>query len=39
VRDQGPRAPPAAGELSAFLTSGESAFTTGQVVYFTGGWP
>lgn len=27
------------GELVAFLVSGRSPFTTGQVVYFTGGWP
>jgi 3-oxoacyl-[acyl-carrier protein] reductase len=31
--------PREAGELIAFLASGKSAFTTGQVVYFTGGWP
>jgi len=28
-----------AGELIAFLASGKSAFMTGQVLYFTGGWP
>jgi 3-oxoacyl-[acyl-carrier protein] reductase len=27
------------GALIAFLASGQSPFTTGQVVYFTGGWP
>lgn len=27
------------GELIAFLVSGKSAFTTGQVIDFTGGWP
>ncbi|MGO9755207.1 MAG: SDR family oxidoreductase [Roseiarcus sp.] len=27
------------GALIAFFASGASAFTTGQVVYFTGGWP
>jgi NAD(P)-dependent dehydrogenase (short-subunit alcohol dehydrogenase family) len=27
------------GELIAFLASGRSTFTTGQVVNFTGGWP
>lgn len=27
------------GELVAFLASGRSPFTTGQVIYFTGGWP
>ncbi len=27
------------GELIEFLVSGRSAFTTGQVVNFTGGWP
>jgi 3-oxoacyl-[acyl-carrier protein] reductase len=27
------------GELIAFLASGRSGFVTGQVVYFTGGWP
>lgn len=31
--------PKEVGELIAFLASGRSAFTTGQVVYFTGGWP
>jgi NAD(P)-dependent dehydrogenase (short-subunit alcohol dehydrogenase family) len=27
------------GELIAFLASGRSAFTTGQVIGFTGAWP
>jgi 3-oxoacyl-[acyl-carrier protein] reductase len=27
------------GELVAFLASGKSPFTTGQVINFTGGWP
>ena len=27
------------GALIAFLASGKSPFTTGQVIYFTGGWP
>ena len=27
------------GELIAFLVSGRSRFTTGQTIYFTGGWP
>lgn len=27
------------GELIAFLASGRSTFTTGQVINFTGGWP
>jgi NAD(P)-dependent dehydrogenase (short-subunit alcohol dehydrogenase family) len=27
------------GELIAFLASGKSGFVTGQVIYFTGGWP
>ncbi len=27
------------GALVAFLASGASSFTTGQVIYFTGGWP
>jgi 3-oxoacyl-[acyl-carrier protein] reductase len=27
------------GALIAFLASGKSHFTTGQVIYFTGGWP
>ena len=31
--------PEEAGELIAFLVSGRSAFTTGQVIYFAGGWP
>jgi NAD(P)-dependent dehydrogenase (short-subunit alcohol dehydrogenase family) len=31
--------PEEAGELIAFLASGRSRFVTGQVVYFTGGWP
>ena len=31
--------PEEVGELIAFLASGRSRFTTGQVVYFTGGWP
>lgn len=31
--------PAEVGELVAFLVSGRSRFTTGQVVYFTGGWP
>lgn len=31
--------PEEAGELAAFLVSGRSTFTTGQVVNFTGGWP
>jgi NAD(P)-dependent dehydrogenase (short-subunit alcohol dehydrogenase family) len=31
--------PEEAGELIAFLVSGRSTFTTGQVVNFTGGWP
>jgi hypothetical protein len=28
-----------AGASMAFLVSGRSAFTTGQVIYFAGGWP
>lgn len=31
--------PDEVGALIAFLASGKSPFTTGQVVYFTGGWP
>jgi NAD(P)-dependent dehydrogenase (short-subunit alcohol dehydrogenase family) len=31
--------PEEAGELIAFLVSGRSPFTTGQVINFTGGWP
>jgi NAD(P)-dependent dehydrogenase (short-subunit alcohol dehydrogenase family) len=31
--------PEEAGALIAFLASGKSPFTTGQVVYFSGGWP
>ena len=31
--------PDEVGELIAFLVSGTSTFTTGQVVYFTGAWP
>jgi NAD(P)-dependent dehydrogenase (short-subunit alcohol dehydrogenase family) len=31
--------PEEAGELVAFLVSGRSTFTTGQVINFTGGWP
>jgi 3-oxoacyl-[acyl-carrier protein] reductase len=27
------------GELIAFLAGGRSSFVTGQVIYFTGGWP
>jgi len=27
------------GELIAFLASGRTPFTTGQVIHFTGGWP
>jgi 3-oxoacyl-[acyl-carrier protein] reductase len=27
------------GALISFLASGKSPFTTGQVIYFTGGWP
>ena len=27
------------GELVAFFASGRSSFVTGQVIYFTGGWP
>jgi len=27
------------GALIAFLASGKSPFTTGQIIYFTGGWP
>lgn len=32
-------APEEIGELVAFLASGRSRFVTGQVIYFTGGWP
>jgi 3-oxoacyl-[acyl-carrier protein] reductase len=31
--------PEEVGALIAFLASGKSPFTTGQVVYFSGGWP
>lgn len=31
--------PEEVGALIAFLASGRSTFTTGQVVHFTGGWP
>lgn len=31
--------PEEVGALIAFLASGNSPFTTGQVIYFTGGWP
>lgn len=31
--------PEEVGELIAFLVSGRSTFTTGQVINFTGGWP
>ena len=31
--------PEEVGELIAFLVSGRSAFVTGQVIGFTGGWP
>ena len=31
--------PEEVGELIAFFASGRSPFVTGQVVYFTGGWP
>jgi 3-oxoacyl-[acyl-carrier protein] reductase len=31
--------PDEVGELIVFLASGRSKFTTGQVVYFSGGWP
>lgn len=31
--------PKEVGALIAFLASGKSPFTTGQVIYFTGGWP
>ena len=31
--------PEEVGELIAFLASGRSPFVTGQVFYFTGGWP
>jgi NAD(P)-dependent dehydrogenase (short-subunit alcohol dehydrogenase family) len=31
--------PEEAGALIAFLASGKSPFTTGQVIHFTGGWP
>jgi 3-oxoacyl-[acyl-carrier protein] reductase len=31
--------PEEVGALISFLVSGKSPFTTGQVIYFTGGWP
>jgi 3-oxoacyl-[acyl-carrier protein] reductase len=31
--------PEEVGELIAFLVSGRSQFVTGQIIYFTGGWP
>lgn len=31
--------PEEVGELIAFLVSGRASFMTGQVLYFTGGWP
>jgi 3-oxoacyl-[acyl-carrier protein] reductase len=31
--------PEEVGALIAFLASGKSSFTTGQVICFTGGWP
>jgi 3-oxoacyl-[acyl-carrier protein] reductase len=31
--------PDEVGALIAFFASGASPFTTGQVVYFSGGWP
>lgn len=31
--------PEEVGDLIAFLASGRSRFTTGQVIYFTGAWP
>lgn len=31
--------PEEVGELIAFLVSGRSKFVTGQIIYFTGGWP
>jgi NAD(P)-dependent dehydrogenase (short-subunit alcohol dehydrogenase family) len=31
--------PEEVGELIAFLVSGKCKFVTGQVIYFTGGWP
>lgn len=31
--------PEEVGSLIAFLASGKSTFTTGQVIYFAGGWP
>ena len=31
--------PEEVGALIAFLASGKSPFTTGQVIYFAGGWP
>ncbi len=34
-----PGRPEKVGELIAFLASGKSPFTTGQVIHFAGGWP